>query len=329
MSLKINSAFPPGNAGLQEESKANLDKFHQQSLIMSDEGKRWEWQWMDTDSEAGAGREGKPWRQQKICSNSACRHPDAPRQMCFDLKKHFLKWGRRQDPRSHSDRVAKTMREMETTPRGGIFILALTPAYIEPVAHGTGSKLSLQNFISLAISSWYTKTHSQIRSNWEHCKGTVLHNDKSLSQFGGQNPSGRSQRKLYPPCIPGVRSRMNKIPNVKIWPLVQQFQQKVETQLLRQMYRSPPFVIHMWLPFPPTLFRLLNNWTENIIQQIQDSRLSIKEWWKILLKNRLESDSFFVTLNAKIKRNHYFLRKIAITQSQIMIIWNRTQYWVL
>ena len=40
MSLKINSAFPPVNAGLQEESKANLDKFHQQSLIMSDEGKR-------------------------------------------------------------------------------------------------------------------------------------------------------------------------------------------------------------------------------------------------------------------------------------------------
>ena len=95
------------------------------------------------------------------------------------------------------------------------------------------------------------KTHSQIRSNWEHCKGTVLHNDKSLSQFGGQNPSGRSQIKLYPPCIPGVRSRMYKIPNVKIWPLVQQFQQKVETQLLRQMYRSPPFLIHMWLPFPP------------------------------------------------------------------------------
>lgn len=40
MSLKISSAFPPVNAGLQEESKANLDKFHQQSLIMSDEGKR-------------------------------------------------------------------------------------------------------------------------------------------------------------------------------------------------------------------------------------------------------------------------------------------------
>lgn len=179
-----------------------------------------------TDSEAGAGREGKPWRQKKICSNSACRHPDASQQMCFDLKKYFPKWGRKQDPWSRSDRVGKTMREMETTPRGGTFVLALTPASIEPVAHGTGSKLSLiQNFISLAISSWYIKTHYQIRSNWEHCRGTVLHDDKSLSQFGGQNPSGRSQRKLYPPCILGVR-RMNKIPNVKIWPLVQQFQPK-------------------------------------------------------------------------------------------------------
>ena len=64
------------------------------------------------------------------------------------------------------------MREMETTPRGSTFVLALTPASIEPVAHGTDSMLSLiQNFISLAISSWYIKTHSQIRSNWKHCRG--------------------------------------------------------------------------------------------------------------------------------------------------------------
>ena len=39
ISLKTNSAFP-GSTGLQEESKANLGKFHQHSLIMRDEGKR-------------------------------------------------------------------------------------------------------------------------------------------------------------------------------------------------------------------------------------------------------------------------------------------------
>ena len=58
MSLKISSAFPPVNAGLQEESKANLDKFHQQSLIMSDEGKRRDW-WRMDHRFRGWGRQGR------------------------------------------------------------------------------------------------------------------------------------------------------------------------------------------------------------------------------------------------------------------------------
>lgn len=101
-----------------------------------------------------AGKASPEDGRKSAATQLACHHPDAPQQMCFDLKKYFLKWGRRQDRRSHSDSVGKTMREVETTPCRGTSILALTPASIEPVAHGTGSKLSLiQNVISISISS--------------------------------------------------------------------------------------------------------------------------------------------------------------------------------
>lgn len=33
--------------------------------------------------------------------------------MHFDLEKHFLKWGRRQDPQSHSDRAGRMVEKDE------------------------------------------------------------------------------------------------------------------------------------------------------------------------------------------------------------------------
>lgn len=66
------------------------------------------------DSEAGAGGKSKPWVQQKTAATQLAAPGFSIAEWThFDLEKYFLKWGRRQDPQSHSDRAGRMVEKDE------------------------------------------------------------------------------------------------------------------------------------------------------------------------------------------------------------------------